>query len=1071
MLKKVCFSPDNCNLEMRKHEDVCANPEVLQRFTKLAKSIKNIAPKSDDFLYFSIIFLKAAESALIDDHGHIKKVGKEDAWGFFDESWKWHGNVPCHKNNNNDIFPESELKKATAEWIGKPLCRDHESSSVDGIRGIILDTHYDEKYKQVIGLCALDKVNYPDLARKVETGMVRFGSMGTAVETSICSECQNKATNQNEYCKCITAHAAHGEINVGLKPIEYSLVVQPAEPGAVLLKCIASLREYRRDFTNYGVDNVSDMLGKLSLQQAEHLNGIMKTACGGDSCSVEDRSNIVKGFLKNNGLLKNSFLGESENIRNIGETLGPVNEAAVLLGDPNISEDAKRVITMLLGELEERFRPDLSSEKTKRVTTYDNDQGDVREPSSVSSRMSLDGGGDTGDNPNFQNNEDDILSFPSDGEITAVSTATDSRQDQNVKIANSGDTSGDFVNDFSINSIMEDIMNESRLRKRAALRRRIAYMQGGSEGAEPNTYKSEPSTYAEDKHMKQDANLGGTTGMVPGDAEIKGKLSRAQLKERKLKRMAYMQGGSEGVEPNTYKHEPFGFDKDKHMHQTGNMGGDSGVFPGDAEIKGKLSRAAYKGPGLSTRFTVKRALDGSVDKANSVLEVFAGKKRVIAARGSEIFGPELEANWEWLKSQDYGKEVCREIRASGLPHVSKLLKIAQEMPEMEAMPEMPAMPEMEAEMPAMEELPPMEDMPELDEEAEPEEAEPEEPGVGIDNRLSEMEQLIDEIRDLVGELEDGSSADVDVNVFTGKEDGAGESEMTALSSKILKNLKVAFNRLDSSADELSMVAETYDNIEKLSSAQKTDFVKLAQAAIRDADMATGESRAIVRLATGIAPWDEMAGEAADEMADEAADEMVDEAADGTAGLVSDAMLLRKNRREALLKQARKDRREAILKQAESRVKADKKANKLKEDTATDEMASDVLEAEEALEEAPGEFELQAALSNKMQEKKADDVREAFRVKLRRAYDVGLDMQNKGLLPTSKASLDRQVDEIMSFDDNAFEAFKRSIANARPVGTMKIASDLGGVNIGIERGDNSAPNGKLMSANALSSLWE
>ena len=260
MLKKISFSP-NVGLETVDLREIKASPHLLDRMDKLANNIKAIAPQSDDFLYFSIIFLKSAEACLIDDKGELKKVaGGETAWGYFDDGWKWHGNVQPHRNNNRDIFPESELRKAAKDWIGMPLCRDHESSSVDGIRGIILDTHYDEKLKQVVGLCALDKVNYPDLARKVQTGLVRYGSMGTAVETSVCTTCGNKAQTQDQYCEHINNKNAWGEINVGLKPIEYSLVVQPAEPGAVLLRCIASLKEYKREFVQHGVKDLDAML-------------------------------------------------------------------------------------------------------------------------------------------------------------------------------------------------------------------------------------------------------------------------------------------------------------------------------------------------------------------------------------------------------------------------------------------------------------------------------------------------------------------------------------------------------------------------------------------------------------------------------------------------------------------------------------------------------------------------------------------------------------------------------------------------------------------------------------------
>jgi len=79
-----------------------ASPEITNRLNKFAQTVKAIAPRSDDFLYFSIIFLKAAEAAVIDDYGNLKKVGQENAWGYFDNNWKWHGNVKPHKNNNGD---------------------------------------------------------------------------------------------------------------------------------------------------------------------------------------------------------------------------------------------------------------------------------------------------------------------------------------------------------------------------------------------------------------------------------------------------------------------------------------------------------------------------------------------------------------------------------------------------------------------------------------------------------------------------------------------------------------------------------------------------------------------------------------------------------------------------------------------------------------------------------------------------------------------------------------------------------------------------------------------------------
>ena len=1280
MLKKICSSPENNIVARHDQQEILANPKLVQRFSKLANKLRTIAPKSDDFLYFSIIFLKAAESCLLDDNGNIKKTANgENAWGFYDENWAWSGNVQPHRNNNKDIFPESELKKAASSWVGLPLCRDHESSSVDGIRGIILDTHYDEKFKQVIGLCALDKINYPDLARKVETGLVRYGSMGTAVETSICSECGNRATTQKEYCNHILNKTAHGEVNVGLKPIEYSLVVQPAEPGAILLKCIASLQEYKNEFMNYGIDNVDNMLGRLNLKQAEHLEGIMKTACGTGGCSIEERRNIVRSFLENNSLLKNAddeFTDSSEGSRNFAEALKAVSQAANVLGDPAVSAEVKSVINSLISELGTTrtiTRPDTSSAPAERFTLQEDIPG--REPvlsggvadySAVNPRRGAQGEVDTGNLPDFPP-DDDILSqvHPTGGEPLTGFASNNPNRNINVKIANQVNNSGDFVDDFSINSIMEDIMNESRLRKRAELRRRNAYMQGGADGAEPNTFKGETYDSKKDKQMQQDGNMGGADGMVPGDKETKEKLSRAKLEERRLKRLAYMQGGADGAEPNTYKSEDYKSvrdSQDKQMQQTGNMGGATGVFPGDAQTKENLHRASlngsgldkrgYNGPSLSTRFSVSRNLNGSVNHRGSVFEVFAGKKRVVSATAGDIFGAELADNWNWLKSKEYGKEVCDQIRTFGLDYVSGLLKTAQELP---PLPEAGGA-DMGGELPPLPEA--GGELPELDEEgAGEEEGEDQAPAEAIDGRLAEIEQLLDEVRDLVGQLEDERLADVDVNVFTGKDEGGeGEdisAELGALSSHIVTNLKKSYRRLDDAADELSMVAETYDNISKLSASQRGEFVKLASSAIRDADQITGETKGLVRLANSMnlnnaaddlnnAVNDEDAVNYAEDQANEvsdvsdAADELEDAADDKAVdSLVTEAMNLRRARREAILKQAedrvlseRARKREALLvkdanwltdmawtdavaeklldgidaivqtaghppltqtqrqrivKEASSPMSAAKLAAELvgyafedlwsklttgeataphaahdgvlasmtgqqilKEAGAwqdfTDWGAEKVVEAVRGIVEMAGytwksSYEdklysecagtaggaascgilfgklslmavgdlmdfisggvtepitphpsladdgalvddnvvasLNKTLNVKLAEKRADEERETYRVKLRRAYDVGLEMQRKGLLTTTKTALDRQVDEIMTFDNNAFEAFKRSIGNARSVRNMKIASDLGGVNIGVESDSGAQPaaNTSMLSADSLSTMWE
>ena len=42
---------------------------ILENFRKTAAGLKKIAPKADDFLYFSAIMMHAAEASLVNDDG------------------------------------------------------------------------------------------------------------------------------------------------------------------------------------------------------------------------------------------------------------------------------------------------------------------------------------------------------------------------------------------------------------------------------------------------------------------------------------------------------------------------------------------------------------------------------------------------------------------------------------------------------------------------------------------------------------------------------------------------------------------------------------------------------------------------------------------------------------------------------------------------------------------------------------------------------------------------------------------------------------------------------------------
>lgn len=1075
---KICNSEDiNSEIKTTDKKEALASPEIIERMTKLAKNIKTVSPKSDDFLYFSIIFLKAAESSLLDEYGAIKKLANgEDAWGFFDEDWKWHGNVKPHKNNNLDIFPASELKIAAPKWIGMPLCRDHESSSVDGIRGIILDAHYDDKFKQVVGLCALDKINYPDLARKVQSKIVRYGSMGTAVETSICSECGNRARVQKDYCSHVNTRTAWGEINVGLKPIEYSLVVTPAEPGAVLLRCIASLQEYKSEFQNVGVSDVDSMLAKLSEKQAEHLEKIMKTACGEDGCSLPRRKKIIRGFLENNGIVKAASF-------DVGGAQDSFSDG---------------------GMPEERLNIDFG----------------------VSTTHNLLGGGDI-ENTDFET------------DATALKDKAPSGSEPLTSIGQANDK---IIRKSYLEEIMSGIMEKANLKRRAEERRKIAYFQGGDNVKDKNW--KEPAGYKSDKMSEtarnQERFLQQTKDMnklTKEDMAKKEKLSRAEMEEVRNKRLAYLQGG-DNVKDKSWR-EPAGYKSDKmsetarnqerFLQQTKDM---NKLTKEDMAKKEKLSRAseaamlkkqAYTGPALRTKFIVKKNANGSINKAASVFEVYSGDKKIIASTAGNIFGRELGENWDWITSREYGQEVCSAIRESGVSYVSGLLKAAQAAPAPVPAPEVAPAPVAEAPMEeAMPEMPDMSDLEGDDAEGDDQDSGDSDPASQVDEELVAIEGAAANIRDLVGELGEGSK-EVDVNVFTDGEKSESADKLS-LSRQVIKNLKVAYRKLNASADELAMIAETYENIHRLSRSDARKFEKLATSARMDSVKNIGEAEALAKVAKSLIVKNKYK-KASEKMEDDvydlasdmetledfAADKEVDmKKEDEASDLVVQAMDLRRSRRQDLLKKAesamlgKTSRASEDMKEDDAKDKGPKKDMKAKmeemrnkkedskdkkEDKADDKSddlddmsakhMSGWTEGARAQKNMPSGMDVgpkiqdyikteASALNKKMMEKKAEEAREAEKIRIRRAYDLGMDMQRKGLLELSKTALDKQVDEILGFDDKAFEAFKRAVANSKPI--KKTASDLGGINVGVnEEAAQSAPISRDIAA-GLKNLW-
>ena len=280
-----------------------ADLDIEKRMSKFAQELKVIAPQAKDFLYFTCVMMHAAEAACVNDDGSPKKLSNGEmvtaSWEKVGEGVKWVCNDPTikpYRNNNRDIFPEAELKVAYRNWVGRPLCLDHQSQSVDKIRGVIVDTVYEDKKKRVIALCALDAKNYADLADKVRTGVANNVSMGTAVGRAVCSDCHTVARTERDFCQHMRAKNCYGEINLDLSPIELSLVVSGADPKAKVKHIIASdvakaaalltdylqLKEASKEVSTHDLESIKESLESLT----QKIESISRT-------SSDDKSDAV----------------------------------------------------------------------------------------------------------------------------------------------------------------------------------------------------------------------------------------------------------------------------------------------------------------------------------------------------------------------------------------------------------------------------------------------------------------------------------------------------------------------------------------------------------------------------------------------------------------------------------------------------------------------------------------------------------------------------------------------------------------------------------------------------------
>jgi len=625
------ITPDNIKpTEMVLNE---ADPEILERFAKVAAELKSIAPKAKDFLYFTAIMMHAAEAALIDDGGNIKTSSDgtplTSEWVKNGESWKWkcsNENIKPYKNSNCDIFPEEELKKAYKNWIGKPLCLDHKSSSVDAIRGVIVDTYYDNKFKRIIALCALDKKNYPDLARKVATGYATSVSMGTAVGKAICTDCGKVAKVESDFCACMIAKSCYGEINVGLNPIELSIVVNGADQKAKIRHIVAaadSIASYvdmkekvLEEEKNLSTEDFSTLKAEVERLQNElqKLDAAVKDV---DSNSDSDSAYGQPG--------RGSLSMESP------EGTYPESKKDLSTPPAKYASDTDRMHGLIsnlhkkMDNLINKLAFKLTDEETQMTEkkAYFQGGGGINEPAPKDVKYPKEDYESIRDNVDKQMNGQ--KPFPDTGPIDGMHPGYESY----------GET--EEARKRRLQRLAAEAERRT-LRRQAAIskakealdKRKEAYFQGGGDVNEPTPGKPKyPKENYETNRDKEDKQM---TGQKPFP----------------------------GVGPVDSLHPS----------------------PESADIKDELKRKQMlQRASLSARF-IKAAnpVDGSDNKGASYWQVFADKRAVLQVSVDELTGGKSESLYDVIATRDFGKKILSTIKTQGFDKASRLFKSAQPVP-------------------------------------------------------------------------------------------------------------------------------------------------------------------------------------------------------------------------------------------------------------------------------------------------------------------------------------------------------------------------------------------------------
>jgi len=210
-------------------------------------------PLHDKYLYFVTEGLHGAEIGI--DSRPIVEAGR------------------C-PNENGDLFLWSELlgdapipgQKVYETWRGRNLLENHDPKN---IRGEIIDTYPIASRRSIDMLDALDRVQFPKLAKRIEEGEITDSSMGLITGWTECSVCGKKMKDIEDWCDCLRLYKARKHPSTGelvyetshdLIGIEDSLITvgQGADVDSKIRELIAnkkplefSVRKKYREYRNF----------------------------------------------------------------------------------------------------------------------------------------------------------------------------------------------------------------------------------------------------------------------------------------------------------------------------------------------------------------------------------------------------------------------------------------------------------------------------------------------------------------------------------------------------------------------------------------------------------------------------------------------------------------------------------------------------------------------------------------------------------------------------------------------------------------------------------------------------